>query len=356
MTTMARFRESAPELPLPVALTTRNGRPVEDPPWSDDEPTLQPLPEGGAGPSAQDAAFGAARPGPAPASSAADTVQDDIRPRRIGELVAARAGLTAMQLEQVTRHALQRRLRWGDAVVHLGLASADDVLAALAEQYGYPMAPRGESGYGRELVMLAQPFSRQAEALRAVRNRLTRDAQRGDETLRAIAVISPGRREGKTFLAANLAVALAQRGGRTVVVDADLRGPRLHEVFELPPGLGLTGVLGGRADAQAVLRPVAGVAGLAVLPAGQVPPNPLELLERPAFGQLLSALQSRFDHVVVDTAAAAWGADPFAVADRCNGALLVARRDHVTMAALQTLVATLGEGPARLAGLVMNEF
>lgn len=355
---MARFRESAPE--LPVALPSRNGRPVEDPPWSDEEPTLRPLPDDGAAPAAQEAAFGASRPAPAPTpsapSSSADAVQDDCRPRRIGELVAARAGLTALQLEQVTRHALQRRLRWGDAAVQLGLASADEVLAALAEQYGYPMAPRGETGYGRELVMLAQPFSRQAEALRAVRNRLTRDAQRGDETLRAVAVISPGRREGKTFLAANLAVALAQRGGRTVVVDADLRGPRLHEVFELPPGLGLSGVLGGRVAVPDVLRPVAGVAGLAVLPAGHVPPNPLELLERPAFAQLLAALQARFDHVVVDTAAAAWGADPFAVADRCSGALLVARRDHVTMAALQTLVATLGEGPARLAGLVMNEF
>lgn len=239
--------------------------------------------------------------------------------------------------------------------MHLGLASAEEVMAALAEQYGYPMAPRGETGYGSELVMLSQPFSRQAEALRAIRNRLTRDAGRGDRTLNAIAVVSPGRRDGKTFLAANLGVALAQRGGRTVVVDADLRGPRLHEIFQLEPGVGLAGVLGGRTDLQA-LRPVAGVPGLAVLPAGQVPPNPLELIERPAFAQLLGALQSRFDHVVVDTAAAAWGADPFAVADCCHGALMVARRDRVTMAALQTLVATLGEGPARLAGMVMNEF
>ena len=81
MTTMARFRESAPELPLPVALTTRNGRPVEDPPWSDDEPTLQPLPEGGAGPSAQDAAFGAA---PAPgltATSTSNPASNGHRPR-----------------------------------------------------------------------------------------------------------------------------------------------------------------------------------------------------------------------------------------------------------------------------------
>lgn len=286
-----------------------------------------------------------------PEGGAADP--DAMRP--LGRILGEHLGLSVAQRDQIARHASERRLRYGDAAVHLGLASADQVMAALAEQYGYPMAPRGETGYGRELVMLAQPFSRQAEALRAIRNRLTRDAGRGDRTLNAIAIVSPGRRDGKTFLAANLAVALAQRGERTVIVDADLRGPRLHEIFQLEPGVGLAGVLGGRTDLQA-LRPVAGVPGLAVLPAGQVPPNPLELIERPAFDQLLGALQARFDHVVVDTAAAAWGADPFAVADRCHGALLVARRDRVTMAALQTLVATLGEGPSRLAGMVMNEF
>lgn len=335
--TMARFRDTAPELPPPAARSPRATRLVDDPPWSD------------AGPAPE--ADGA----PAPGAGGEDGAEDTGAVRSLGGILAERLGLSPAQREQIARHASQRRLRYGDAAVHLGLASAEEVMAALAEQYAYPMAPRGETGYGSELVMLSQPFSRQAEALRAIRNRLTRDAGRGDRTLNAIAVVSPGRHDGKTFLAANLGVALAQRGGRTVVVDADLRGPRLHEVFQLEPGVGLAGVLGGRTDLRA-LRPVAGVPGLAVLPAGQVPPNPLELIERPAFAQLLGALQSRFDHVVVDTAAAAWGADPFAVADCCHGALMVARRDRVTMAALQTLVATLGGGPARLAGMVMNEF
>jgi protein-tyrosine kinase len=339
MIPMARFRDPAPELPPPAARLSRAARLVEDPPWSDE---AQAPPPGAA-------------PGGTAAAAGTEGPEDMGGTRPLGRILAERAGLSVAQREQIALHAGQRRLRYGDAAVHLGLASADQVLAALAEQYGYPMAPRGESGYGRELVMLAQPFSRQAEALRAIRNRLTRDAGRGDRTAQAIAVVSPGRRDGKTFLAANLAVALAQRGGRTVVVDADLRGPRLHELFELEAGSGLAGVLAGRADLQA-LRPVAGVPGLSVLPAGQVPPNPLELIERPAFAQLLGTLQARFDHVIVDTPAATWGADPFAVADRCQAALLVARRDRVTMAALQTLVATLGEGPARLAGMVVNEF
>lgn len=335
--TMARFRDTPPELPPPSARPPRAARLVDDPPWSD----TQTAPEDGNS--------------SAPEAGPEDGAEDPSAVRPLGRILGERLGLSVAQRDQIARHASERRLRYGDAAVHLGLASAEEVLAALAEQYGYPMAPRGETGYGAELVMLAQPFSRQAEALRAIRNRLTRDAGRGDRTLNAIAVVSPGRRDGKSFIAANLAVALAQRGGRTVVVDADLRGPRLHEIFQLEPGVGLAGVLGGRTDLQA-LRPVAGVPGLAVLPAGQVPPNPLELIERPAFAQLLGTLQARFDHVVVDTAAAAWGADPFAVADRCHGALLVARRDRVTMAALQTLVATLGEGPSRLAGMVMNEF
>jgi capsular exopolysaccharide synthesis family protein len=202
--------------------------------------------------------------------------------------------------------------------------------------------------------MLAQPFSRQAEALRAIRNRLTRDAGRGDRTLSAIAVVSPGRSDGKTFVAANLGVALAQRGGRTVIVDADLRGPRLHEIFQLENRSGLSSILSGRSD-QGAIQPIAAAPSLFVLTAGTTPPNPLELVERASFGLLMRELTAKFDHVVIDTPAAAHGADASVIAARSGAALIVARKDKSRFATLQELVASFAGTPAQLAGVVYNE-
>lgn len=289
-------------------------------------------------------------------ASAAVHAAEDLGPqRRLGDILGERIGLSPVQLDEIAQVASQRHVRYGDAAVALGRASEADVLSALAEQFCYPMAPRDGHGFRRELAMLSRPFSRQAEAVRALRNRLGRDHTLGGEALRALAVVSADRGDGKTFLAANLAVALAQRGGRTVLVDADLRGPRQHQVFDLEPGTGLAGMLSGRADPQAI-RGVHGVGGLFVLPAGQVPPNPLELVERPDFARLIALLKARFDHVIVDTPAACYGADALAIADRCGAALLLARRHASALTAVQALASTLAEGPVRVAGLVVNEF
>ncbi len=336
--------DAAPDAPPAVA---RAGHDMDAP--AEGDPAGRPG-LGAAGAAAAAAAAAAATFAPAPQAA------EDLGPqRRLGEILADRIGLSLRELDEIAQVAGQRHVRYGDAAVALGRASEADVLAALAEQFRYPMAPRDGRGHRRELAMLARPFSRQAEAVRALRNRLGRDGAAGAEVLRALAVVSADRGDGKTFLAANLAVALAQRGGRTVLVDADLRGPRQHEVFDLEPGTGLAGMLSGRADPQAI-RAVHGVGGLFVLPAGQVPPNPLELVERADFARLIALLKARFDHVIVDTPAARYGADALAIADRCGAALLLARRHASALAAVQALAGTLAEGPVRVAGLVVNEF
>jgi len=93
-----------------------------------------------------------------------------------------------------------------------------------------------------------------------------------------------------------------------------------------------------------------------VLGAGTTPPNPLELVERPAFGLLMRELAAKFDHVVVDTPAARSGADASVVSARCGAAIVVARKDQSRVAALQDLMASLDGTAVRLAGVVVNEF
>ncbi len=175
------------------------------------------------------------------------------------------------------------------------------------------------------------------------------------EPRQALAIISPDSGDGKTYCAANLAVTLAQLGGRTLLVDADMRGPRVHEVFRVSNRAGLSGILSGRAD-KGVIQQVPGVASLFILPVGITPPNPLELVERPAFGLLMRELASKFDYVVVDTPAAVYGADAAVIAARCGTALVIARKDASRVGMLQELVGSFSGSPAKLAGVVMNEF
>jgi len=133
-----------------------------------------------------------------------------------------------------------------------------------------------------------------------------------------------------------------------------MRGPRLHEVFKLKNQSGLSSILSGRADKQ-VIQQVPGIGSLFVLPVGTTPPNPLELVERQAFGLLMRELMSKFDHVIVDTPAASQGADASVISARCGAALVIARRNVARVAALHDLVASLSGSPARLVGAVMND-
>jgi chain length determinant protein tyrosine kinase EpsG len=275
--------------------------------------------------------------------------------RSIGSIIAETRHLSAEQVEKVLRHQREKGIRFGEAAVALGYASTDDVLFALSQQFHYPYAPEDRRRANPELVALNQPFGVQAESFRAIRSQIMMRLFNEGQDRRAIAVVSPDGGDGKSFFSANLAVTLAQLGGRTLLVDADMRGPRQHQIFGIDNNAGLSGILSGRAEAK-VIQQVAGVPSLFVLPVGITPPNPLELVERPAFGLLIRELLSKFDHVVVDTPAAQYGSDCAVIAARCGAALVVARQGKARVASLQELVANLAETPAKLAGVIVNEF
>ena len=292
---------------------------------------------------------------PSPAATASAEEQNQLMDRPIGEILREKLHLSAEQIEEVLAYKRGNGVRFGDAAVALGLASQDDVLQALSEQFGYAYADEDRRKLSPELVALNQPFSSQAEAFRAIRSQIMMRIFSEDQQKRALAVVSPASGDGKTFFTANLAIALAQAGGRTLLVDADLRGPRQHEVFNLENDAGLSSVLAGRVDLQ-VVQQVTGVPGLYVMPAGVTPPNPLELIDRPAFNMLMRELVLKFDHVIVDTPAVIYGSDAYVIAARCGAVLVVARENESRVGALQQLVTALSHSPARVAGVIMNEF
>lgn len=271
----------------------------------------------------------------------------------MGALLVDAGKLTLEGAERALRMQKDLGIRFGEAAVRLGLVSEDDVQEALARQFSYPYLPKGQANLSPRLVAAYEPFSPQVESLRAIRSQLMlRWFARGH---RALAVLGADPDDGAALFAANLAVVFSQLGEQTLLVDANLRAPRQHDVFGLRARQGLSDLLAGRADLDVVLR-VGGFVDLSVLPAGTLPPNPQELLSRDTFRTLDASLASRYDVVLYDLAPFGAGADALAVAARAGGVLLAVRKDHTRVAQLARMSEQLAEAGAEVVGAVVMEF
>lgn len=270
----------------------------------------------------------------------------------IGEILRESKGLTDAEFEQILAYHAKHHLSFGEAAIALRLASEQEVSWAVSQQFRcpYPAA----SGLSAELVAAVDPSGSQAEAIRGIRSQLIMAATASDQPKRALAVLSPDIGDGKSSLAANLAISYSQLGASTVLVDADMRTPRQHELFATANASGLSAVLSGRAQLNVVHR-VADLPNLFVLPVGTLPPNPLDLLQRSAFDELLQELLAKFDHIVVDAPAMAYGSDALVIAAKCGLALVIGRRGRTQMKAVAGLIGQVTRSGARLAGVVINE-
>ncbi|MFN0184556.1 MAG: polysaccharide biosynthesis tyrosine autokinase [Aquabacterium sp.] len=272
----------------------------------------------------------------------------------IGDLLGVARSLEAAQVERILEHQRRTGLRFGEAAVALGLVGATDVEQALARQFHYATATRADAHLPDELVVARQPYSAQAEVFRSVRAQLKLRLSVAPATeRRALAVVSPRDGDGKTYFAANLAVACSQLGGRTLLIDADLRNPRVHQLFPGSRAGGLSHMLSGR-DPSHHVAPLPDLPSLFVLAAGAVPPNPMELVEGPALLRLLSEVAQQFDHVIVDTPAFAHGMDAPLIAAACGASLVVLRRGRSALAPTQALLAAVRSGGTEVVGVVLN--
>lgn len=279
--------------------------------------------------------------------------------KSIGNIIAEANQLTPEQVRQVLEHQRAHGVKFGEAAVELGFAKREDVLWALAQQFHYPYAADGRKNISAELVVATSPFDSTAEFFRDIRSQIITDVFTGKTATGAVAlaVCSPDVGDGKSFFAANLAAAFSQLGARTLLVDADMRTPRQHEIFSVPEATsGLSSILAGRSETN-VIRPIDALPSLYVLPVGVTPPNPLELVLRPAFDLLLSELIQKFDYIIVDTPAASHGADARVIAAKCGASLALSRKGVSKSASLKALVQHLKKGGNSLfAGTILNDF
>jgi protein-tyrosine kinase len=277
--------------------------------------------------------------------------------RTIGDILVATGRLSQDDAARIVERQRADKVQFGDAALALKVLTKDDIDFALSKQFDYSYLSDQDDTVSHELVAAYKPFSRVGENLRAVRSQLMLRWFNTDPAHKVIAIVSPGSGEGRSFIAANLAIVFAQQGERTLLIDADLRAKPAraqNALFKLGKSAGLSGILANRAGLE-VAQLVPGLPGLAVLPAGATPPNPQELLGRPAFGDLLRMASQQFDVIIIDTPAGTEFADAEITAARAGAALLVARKNKSLVPQATQLARRLQDSGVALVGSVLND-
>jgi chain length determinant protein tyrosine kinase EpsG len=191
------------------------------------------------------------------------------------------------------------------------------------------------------------------EKLRSVRAQLMLRWFKPEVRQKTLAVMSSGGGEGRSFVAANLAIVFSQLGERTLLVDADLRMPCQDKLFKVNNKAGLSTLLAGRTGTEAIAR-ISLLPGLYVLPAGPVPPNPQELLGRPGFAELLQSFARDFDIIIFDTPASSSYAEAQMIAAGAGSALLLACKNRSSVRDIGSLARNLDHIGVKLVGAVLN--
>lgn len=272
---------------------------------------------------------------------------------QIGAMLIDAGKISAHDAERVLRHAKEKGLRFGDAAIALGLVTREEIERVVALQFGYPYVMRGESSVSHEVAAAYAPFSSQVEAFRALRSQLLLRWFSDNLDRKGLAIVSVNRGEGRSYVAANLAVVFSQLGEHTLLVDADMRNPRQHQIFGLSNAIGLSTVLSGRAGGEAIQR-MPGFLDLSILPAGPLPPNPQELLDRTQFTQALGDWSRQYDVILLDTCAATLAADARIVAAKATGAFVLTKLNKTKLNHLRALYRELTDINVSVVGSVIN--
>ena len=283
-------------------------------------------------------------------------LEKDVALTLIGQLLVQRGRMTQVQVENVLRIQQKSGGRFGEIAIKQRYVTANDVDDALALQYGYnSLATLGNTSLPVKITKAFDAHSPFAESIRSLRSQLIHRWFDGTPGQTTLAITSVDRGDGKSFITASLAVAFAQLGERTMVIDCDMRHPTQHEVFGVKNRYGLSGVLSGRASLEEIYT-LPGVPNLSVLASGPLPPNPLELLGRPAFAHLLNGLSSRYNVVLIDTPSAQEAADAQVVAQRARGCLIVGRKDRTRSKEIAQLAGVLSNSGIEILGATFNEY
>jgi receptor protein-tyrosine kinase len=276
------------------------------------------------------------------------------RDQPIGRILVEAGRISATDAQRVAQVAAEFKMRFGDAAVEMELVKRSDIDYALGRQFSFPHLDRNDPALSPDLIAAYQPDHPLVERLRDLRSQIAARAITGARAHPVVALLSADRGDGRSFIAANLAVAFAQMGQRTLIIDADMRNPTQHRLFRLENRLGLSTLLSGRCGVECLHR-VESFPRIFVLTSGPTPPNPLELLEKPVFAQLLASADVNFKAVIIDTPAGVIAADARLIGNRAGAGVLIARSGHTRTQHGERFIQTLKADQANVLGVVLNE-
>ena len=202
------------------------------------------------------------------------------------------------------------------------------------------------------MSLLLNPRSPSAEAFRTLRTNL--HYVPNEEECKTILVTSVDPGDGKTLVATNLGVSLAQAGERVLVIDGDMRKPRCHRVFDMRNRTGLTNVLVDSVELGEAIQKTS-FEGLSVLTSGPIPPNPAELLESKTMDSVIQIARSQFDRVLIDSPPAGHLADAAILASKVDGILLVISSGETRVDYALNTKESLERARGRILGVVLNK-
>lgn len=277
--------------------------------------------------------------------------------RTLGAILLEAGLLSSEQIERILVFQQREQMLFGESAMRLGYLRFSDLEWALARQFGcFSLSDSDKHArLSKELMAAYKPFSPNLNALRFLRTQLMLRWYDPAQHRKVLAVVGTGPRDGRSYVSANLAILMSQMGLRTLLIDANLRTARQHQLFHLDNQRGLSSLLAGRCGNEATKR-IEGLSNLCVLPAGPCPPNPLELMSRPTLLEFVLESQIDFDITLIDTPGAVEGEDAVLAARAAGSALLLAQSRLTRAALLGHLVNSLRLAGVTLVGTVLNEW
>jgi capsular exopolysaccharide synthesis family protein len=230
--------------------------------------------------------------------------------------------------------------------------SPEDVKNYLAVPYLAPVPVISDDTGVPELVSHTYPKSTASEAFRGLRTNILFSS--ADHPPQVILTTSPGPGDGKTLTSINLAITMAQFGSKVLLMDGDLRRPRIHKVFGLSRENGVSNVLAGSVDQNAAVIQATDIPNLSVITSGPVPPNPSELLGSKRMTRFLDMLRERYDRVIIDCTPVTAVTDASVLASFVDGVVLILRANESTKDLAKSALEGLQRVKAKVLGVVLN--
>ena len=246
-------------------------------------------------------------------------------------------------------HILDRSIK-GAEDVERALGSA--VLGIIPMLHNMPSGKDRDEQRKRDMFVFDNPRSPVAECCRSIRTNILFSS--ADKPLRTLTISSPNQHEGKTTTAVYLGTIIAQSGARVLLVDSDLRRPRLHTSLGTTRTVGLTNLVMGEVDLDDAVK-TTDVPNLYLLPCGPQPPNPAELLLTNRFADVLAQLEERFDFILLDSPPLLAVTDAVVLARKSDGVILVTQADKTTIDDAAQCGRILRDVNANIVGVIMND-